>query len=128
MISISGYCLKYGETIASHPPVLPGALMHGLATIENIPVYVSNYFSTSMHVYPLPDGVATLFHRKDGVYCNIRLLDNYDNMVDELSKLKIGCFANEIKLDKDNNIIDGRIRYVNLCDTNIEKIEEIGVI
>ena len=65
---------------------------------------------------------------KDGVYCNIRLLDSYDNMIDKLSKLKIGCFANEIKTDKDNNIIDGRIRYINLCDTNIEKIEEIGVI
>lgn len=127
MISIRGYCLKYGETIASHPPVLPGALMHGLAAIENIPVYVSDYFSL-VHDYPLPNGVATIFNRKDGVYCNIRLLDSYDNMVDELSKLKIGCFANEIKRDKDNNIIDGRIRYVNLCDTNIEKIEEIGVI
>lgn len=127
MISISGYCLKYGETIASHPPVLPGALMHGLATIEGIPVYIAAY-SLINHFDALPNGVATIFNRKDGVYCNIRLLDSYDNMVDELSKLKIGCFANEIKRDKDNNIIDGRIRYVNLCDTNIEKIEEIGVI
>lgn len=127
MISISGYCLKYGETIASHPPVLPGACMHGLAAIEGIPVYISNYFSL-VHVYPLPDGVATIFHRKDGVYCNIRLPDLYDDKIDELSKLKIGCFANDVKRDKDNNIIDGKIRYINLCDTNIEKIEEIGII
>lgn len=127
MISISGYCLKYGKTIASHPPVLPGACMRGLAAIEHIPVYISHYFSL-VHDYPLPDGVATIFHRKDGVYCNIRLPDLYDDKIDELSKLKIGCFANEIKKDKDNNIIDGRIRYINLCDTNIEKIEEIGVI
>lgn len=127
MISISGYCLKYGETIASHPPVLPGTCMHGLAAIENIPVYIANYFSL-VHDYPLPDGVATIFHRKDGIYCNIRLPDLYDDKVDELSKLKIGCFAIGIKKDKDNNIIDGKIRYINLCDTNIEKIEEIGVI
>lgn len=101
--------------------------MHGLAAIEHIPVYISNYFSL-VDVYPLPDGVSTIFQREDGVYCNIRLSDNYDNMVDELSKLKIGCFANEIKTDKNNNIIDGRIRYINLCDTNIQKIEEVGVI
>lgn len=127
MISISGYCLKYGETIASHPPVLPGACMHGLAAIEHIPVYVSDYIQINRDSYQ-PDGVATLFHRKDGVYCNIRLPGLYDNRVDELSKLKIGCFANDVKRDKDNNIVDGTIRYVNLCDTNIEKIEEIGII
>lgn len=124
MIIIKGYCMKYGPTKATHAPLENGACMHGLACITGIPVYVKDYeevFNSGYH----PDGSADLFHRKDGIYCIIRLSDMDGNIIDGLKEYKIGCYANEVKRNEAGNIVDGKIRYVNLCKSNIEEIESI---
>ena len=127
MIIIKGYCMKYGPTIATHAPLENGACMHGLACITNMPVYIKDYKEIFNNMYS-PDGTADLFHRKNGIYCIIKLPNVDSSLIDTLKEYKIGCYANKVKKNESGNIVDGKIRYVNLCKSNIEEIESIEAI
>ena len=68
MLVIEGYCLKYGDTICSHPPVVKGAMMRNpndgkiYATRSNIPVYINKEYARLPEYHPY--AYAFIFRRK----------------------------------------------------------------
>ena len=134
MLVISGYILKYGETICSHPPVVKGALMRDpndgkiYAERSNIPVYINKDYTFSFSEHK-PDAHALIFRRKDGIYANI-----YSDIlklpvsVEALKQMKLGCYASNICYNKEGDVCDGYIRYVQMgAEGNVEPIDKIVI-
>lgn len=130
MIVVKGYCLKYGETKATHAPVSKGCLMRDPITNRNcgalfgLPVFISKYENVNRD---LPHGCCDIYKRKDGVYAVCRFDDSRTDIIyiEKLKKLKLGCYVTNVVYNKNREIVDGYIRYVNLCESNIEEIESI---
>ena len=133
MLVVQGYILKYGDTICSHPPVVKGAMMRNpndgkiYATRSNIPVYINKEYAHLPEYHP--DAHAIIFRRKDGVYANIYLdINDCPVSVEELKQMKLGCFASNIVYNKDGDVVDGYIRYVQMgAEGNVEPIDRIAI-
>lgn len=137
MLVVQGYILKYGDTICGHPPVVKGAMMRDpndgkiYATRSHIPVYISKeyaHLATQLPEYH-PYAHAIIYRRKDGIYANIYLdINECPVSVDELKRMKLGCFASNIVYNKDGDVVDGYIRYVQMgAEGNVEPIDRIAI-
>lgn len=133
MLVVQGYILKYGDTICGHPPVVKGAMMRNpndgkiYATRSNIPVYINKEYARLPEYHPY--AYAIIFRRKDGIYANIccDLLDLHIP-IEELKQMKLGCFASNVVYNKDGDVVDGYIRYVQMgAEGNVEPIDRITI-
>lgn len=133
MLVIQGYILKYGDTICGHPPVVKGALMRDPIDNQehfcrgNIPVYISKEYARLPEYHP--NAHAIIYLRKDGIYANTYLdIDDCPFSVEELKQMKLGCFATNIVCNKDGDVVDGYIRYVQIgAEGNVEPIDKIAI-
>lgn len=133
MLVVQGYILKYGDTICGHPPVVKGAMMRNpndgkIHTLRsNIPVYINKEYARLPEYHP--DAYAIIFRRKDGVYANIYFdLNDCPVSVEELKQMKLGCFASDILYNKDGDVVDGYIRYIQMgAEGNVEPIDRIAI-
>lgn len=133
MLVVQGYILKYGDTICGHPPVVKGALMRDpsdnkvYATRSHIPVYINKDYARLPEYHPVT--YAIIFRRKDGIYANIYFgLNDCPVSVETLKQMKLGCFVSNIAYNKDGDVVDGYIRYVQMgAEGNIESIDKITI-
>lgn len=128
---IKGYICHYGDykyETPYHPDykINEGAFMKGLAACEKVPVF---FDSDCFHDLGKISGYATLFHRKDGIFCEIKTNEVFNNFIyqffnvdDLLKNTMLGFWATTIKKDKDGNIDDGLIRAVYFTKTGYEPI------
>ena len=128
---IKGYICHYGDykyETPYHPDykINKGAFMKGLAACEKVPVF---FDSDNFHDPAKILGHATLFHREDGIFCEIKTNTIFNNYFyqffcddDLLKKTMLGFWATAVKKDKDGNIDDGLIRAVYFTITGYEPI------
>ena len=131
-MKIKGYICHYGEYKGEHIPLYKinnNAFMKGLAACERVPVF---FDSDNLHDPTKIMGHATLFHRKDGIFCEIETNDTFNSFIlqffnedDLLKKTQLGFYATAIKNDKEGNIDDGIIRAVYFTKTGYEPIESV---
>lgn len=126
-IKIYGYALRY-DTSLQHGKVKDGALMrdpetNSLCPCRNdVPVYFGDYHLLSM--CGPPAGYASVFLRRDGIYSVTTLCQPVDLNV--LKSCKIGLFAYNIVRNRDDEITDGYIGYVNInASSNVHPIDKI---
>ena len=127
---IKGYICHYGDYYKKYSThdyeINEGAFMKGLAACEKVPVF---FDSDGFHDPAKILGHATLFHREDGVFCEIKTNDVFNNFIyqffnvdDLLKNTMLGFWATKIEKDKDGNIVDGIIRAVYFTKTGYEPI------
>ena len=133
-MNIKGYICHYGDykyETPYHPDykINKGAFMHELAACEKVPVF---FDSDDFHDPAKILGHATLFHREDGIFCEIKTNDVFNkfiyqffNVDDLLKNTMLGFWATKIEKDKDGNIVDGIIRAVYFTKTGYEPIESV---
>lgn len=131
-MKIKGYICHYGEYKGERIPLYKinnNAFMKGLAACERVPVF---FDSDNFHDPTKIMGHATLFHRKDGIFCEIETNDNFNSFIlqffnvdDLLNKTQLGFYATGIEKDKEGNIDDGIIRAVYFTKTGYEPIESV---
>ena len=138
MIIIKGYCLKYGPTKATHAPVKHGSLMREPVSNRDcgarlhLPFYISTYENmNTSRIYDLPDGCSSIYKRKDGIYAVCIIDDSRTDInidIEKIKRLKLGYYATNEVENRNGEIVDGYIRYVNLSESNMEEIESIAYI
>lgn len=130
MLVVQGYILKYGDV----PPIWwkakPTAFMKyegkTLATRSDIPVYIGSY---DRFYNDEPDGKATVFLRKDGIYAEMRLpADKYS--FDSFKDAAIGCMVKNVEWDEEHEeVTDGELLCISIqvepLKTNIHPVEKI---
>jgi hypothetical protein len=127
---IKGYVCHYGDYYKNYPfhdyEINEGAFTHGLAACEKVPVF---FDSDCFHDPAKILGYATLSHREDGIFCEIKTNDIFNNFIyqffnvdDLLKNTMLGFWATAIKKDKDGNIDDGIISAVYFTKTGYEPI------
>lgn len=130
---IKGYICHYGDYYKKYSThdyeINEGAFVKGLAARERVPVF---FDSDNFHDIEKLLGHATLFHRKDGIFCEIKTNDVFNNFIyqffnidDLLKNTMLGFWATKIEKDKDGNIDDGIIRAVYFTKTGYEPIESV---
>ena len=127
-MKIKGYICHYGEYKGKRIPLYTinnNVFMKGLAACEKVPVFLD---SDSLHDPAKIIGYATLFHRKDGIFCEIKTNDVFNNYIsifntdNLLKKIQLGFYATGIEKDKYGNIDDGIIRAVYFTIAGYEPI------
>lgn len=126
-IKVYGYALRY-DTPLHHGKVKNGALMRDPETNRlyahrnDVPVYFGDYHMPDN--YGPPAGYASLFLRHDGIYTVVSLHQDVD--LNALKSCRIGLFAYNIVRNRDDEITDGYIGYVNInASSNEHPIDKI---
>lgn len=133
MLMIEGYCLKYGELGYPMDIVRRPALMRDPETnricdaISNIPVYSGEYKVNYAELNVI--GRAVLYLREDGIRAAVIISDHHMIRNPEpLKTAKLGCFATNIIRNKEGDVVDGYLRYVNInWDTNVHPVDKITI-
>ena len=126
-IKVYGYALRY-DTPLHHGKVKKGALMRDpetnrlYACRNDVPVYFGDYHMPGN--YGPPDGFASVFLRRDGIY-SVTTLRQPVNL-NALKSCKIGLYAYKIVRNKYDEITDGYIGYINInASSNVHPIDKI---
>lgn len=126
-IKVYGYALRY-DTPLHHGKVKKGALMRDpetnrlYACRNDILVYFGDYHIPSE--CGAPAGYASIFLRHDGIYSVTTLRQSID--LNTLKTCRIGLFAYNIVRNRDDEITDGYIGYINInASSNVHPIDKI---
>lgn len=129
-MKIEGYICHYGGYYKTHVTphfsvpqyeINKGAFMKGIAACEKVPVFLAEKEPIFENIV----GHATLFQRKDGIYCEIKTNELLFQHKDFLNDMQLGFWAVQVEKDENGNINEGIIRAVYFTPCGYESILSI---
>lgn len=129
-MKIEGYACHYGDYYKNHVTphfntpqyeINKGAFMKGIAAREKVPVFLVDKEPIFENIV----GHATLFQRKDGIYCEVETIETFQYEKDALYNMQLGFWAVRVEKDENDIINDGMIRSVYFTPCGYEPILSI---